>query len=254
MLCLGTLINVGTILAGSTAGMLLKKIFPERITDTLLQGVGLSSMIIGLSGTLAGAFTIIDGGISTRYIMLMILSLAIGGLLGELIRIEDGLAAFAGFVEARASGGKERSQEHPDTASDTASFARGFITATLVFCVGSMAIVGAIEEGINNNSDILIAKSILDGITSMILASTMGIGVLFSAITVGLYQGSITLLASVIAPYLGEAVIAQMSLVGSVLIMAIGLNILKIAKIKVGNFLPAIFIPLIYYAIQLWAQ
>ncbi|MDR2734216.1 MAG: DUF554 domain-containing protein [Spirochaetota bacterium] len=246
MIFLGTLVNVGTVLAGSAAGLLLKKIFPERITDTLLQGVGLASMIIGLSGTLAGAFTIVDGSISTQYIMLMILSLAIGGLLGELIRIEDGLAAFAKFAS------REKIAETDGTSPRWST--EGFITATLVFCVGSMAIVGAIEEGINNNSDILLAKAILDGITSMILASTLGAGVLFSAFAVGLYQGSITLLASVAAPYLGDAVITQMSLVGSVLIMAIGLNILKIAKIKVGNFLPAIFIPLVYYLIQVWAQ
>jgi len=155
-----------------------------------------------------------------------------------LIGIEKKLDAFAKFCESKFV-----------KPGQTSTFAQGFVTATLVFCVGSMAIVGAFEDGINNNSDILFAKAVLDGVTAMIFASTMGIGVLFSAVVVGVYQGAITLLAVFVAPHLNDAVVTQISLVGSALIMCIGFNMLKITKIKVGNLLPAIFIPVIYYII-----
>ncbi|MCL2774094.1 MAG: DUF554 domain-containing protein [Oscillospiraceae bacterium] len=241
MVGLGTIVNVGAIIAGGAAGLVLKKILSQRVTDTVMQAVGLAVMIIGLSGALGSAFTVDGGKISTNYIFLMIVSLAIGALIGELIGIEKKLDSFANFCE-------KKFVKPSETSAST--FAQGFVTATLVFCVGSMAIVGSLEDGIHGNSDILFAKSILDGITAMIFASTMGVGVLFSAVMVGVYEGALTLLSMFIAPYLTDTVVTQMSLVGSVLIMSIGFNMLKIAKIKVGNLLPAIFIPVIYYIIQ----
>jgi len=222
---LGTAVNVVTILIGGALGLVLKKILKRRITDTVLQGIGLSVVVIGISGAVTG-----------EHILIMIISLALGGLIGELLRIEDKLNAFAVMCEK-----KWGNKEQTDNVG-----AQGFVSATLVFCVGSMAIVGALQDGVNKNADILFAKSALDGITAMIFASTLGIGVLFSAVAVALYQGLITLLAVVIEPYLSETIVTQMSLIGSVLIMAIGLNMLKIAKIKVGNLLPAIFIPAVY--------
>ena len=238
---LGTIVNVFAIIIGGAAGLVLRKVISKRITDTVLQGMGLAVLIIGISGALGAAFTIVDGKIQSNHILMMILALAIGAVIGELIQIEGKLESFGKFCE--------RKIEKP---GETSTFAQGFVTATLVFCVGSMAIVGSLEDGINRNSDILIAKSTIDGITAMVFASTMGIGVLFSALTVGLYQGTITILSFFIAPYLSEIIIAQMSLVGSVLIMSIGLNLLQIAKIKVGNMLPAIFIPLIYHIIRIF--
>ena len=237
---LGTIVNIGTILAGGALGLILKRVLSKRITDTMLQGIALAVMVVGISGTLIAAFTIVDGIIISEHVLIMIVSLALGALIGELLRIEDRLEAFGGFCERKLT--------KPD---DESTFAQGFVTATLVFCVGSMAIVGSLEDGINKNSDILIAKSVIDGITAMIFASTLGLGVLFSAVTVGLYQGLITLLAVFLAPFLSEIVITQMSLVGSILIMSIGLNMLKIAKIKTGNLLPAIFIPAVYQLILL---
>ncbi len=236
---LGTIVNVIAVVSGAVIGMILKNILSKRITDTIMQGIGLAVIIVGLSGALSAAFTIVDGKISSEYILLMIISLAVGGLLGELAGIEKKLSGFANFCENKFTKPEENS-----------TFAQGLISASLVFCVGSMAIVGSLEDGINHNSDILFAKSALDGIVAMIFASTMGMGVLFSAVVVGVYQGTLTLLAIFIEPYLNEAVVTQMSLIGSVLIMGIGLNLLHIAKIKVGNLLPAIFIPLIYYMIQ----
>ena len=238
MIGLGTLVNIVTIIIGGAAGLFLKKILSGRIMDTVMQGIALAVMVIGISGTLAASFTIVDGGIIGEHVLIMIISLALGAFIGEMLRIESRLEAFGGFCEKKLT--------KPDEKS---TFAQGFVTATLVFCVGSMAIVGSLEDGINRNSDILIAKAIIDGITAMIFAATMGFGVLFSAITVGLYQGLITVMAVFLAPFLSDIVISQMSLVGSILIMSIGFNMLKIAKIKTGNLLPAIFIPAIYHLI-----
>jgi len=242
MILLGTITNVVLITIGGAAGVFLKQFLSRRIANTVMQGIGLAVVIIGLSGTISAAFTIVDGAISTDHVLLMIISLAVGAFIGELIGIEKQLNTFAKFCE----------EKFTKSGAAQPSFAQGFVTATLVFCVGSMAIVGSIEDGINRNSDILIAKSVIDGIAAMIFASTMGIGVVFSAVTVGIYQGTITLLAMFIAPYIDDVVVTQMTLVGSVLVMAIGLNLLEISKIKVGNLLPSMFIPAVYYVIRLF--
>lgn len=238
MIGLGTIVNIISVLAGGGAGLIFKKLLSKRITDTLTQGLGLAVIIIGLGGTLSSAFTVTDGRVSTQYTLIMIISLALGALSGELINIEAKLDAFAKICEKKFT-----------PADKTSTFTQGFVTATLVFCVGAMAVVGSLEDGINGNPDVLFAKSALDAVAAMIFASTLGIGVLFSAVAVGVYQGLITLFATFIAPYLNDEVIIQMTLIGSVLIMAIGFNMLKITKIKVGNLLPSIFIPVLYYII-----
>jgi len=238
MVGFGTIVNIGTILVGGAAGLLLKEFISKRIMDTVMQGIALAVVVIGISGTLGAAFSVVDGAIISNHVLIMIISLAIGAFLGELMKIEQGLDKFGAFCESKL--------KKPDEES---TFAQGFVTATLVFCVGSMAIVGSLEDGINRNSDILVAKAVIDGIAAMIFASTMGIGVLFSALTVGLYQGTLTVLAVVAAPFFSDIVVLQMSLVGSILIMSIGLNMLKIAKIKTGNLLPAIFVPVVYQLI-----
>ena len=233
---LGTLVNAVAILFGGFLGLILKQYISKRIMDTVLQGVGLAVMIIGISGAIGAAFTVVGGKITADHTMIMIVSLAIGAMAGELIKIESKLEGFGKYCERKLAKPGEGS-----------AFAQGFVTATLVFCVGSMAIVGSMEDGIHANSDILFAKSALDGIAAMVFASTMGLGVLFSAVSVGVYQGLMTLLAIFVAPYLSDMVIAQVSLVGSVLIMAIGANMLKMAQIKVGNLLPAMFVPIVYH-------
>jgi len=241
MIGLGTIVNVAAILLGGGAGLVLKNILSKRVTDTVMQGVGLAVIIIGVGGALSASFTVVEGGISSNHILLMILSLAIGAAAGEGMKIENRLDQFGKFCERRFA-----------KSGESSTFAQGFVTATLLFCVGSMAIVGSLEDGMNGNGSILFAKSVLDGITAMIFASTMGIGVLFSAVFVGVYQGAITVLAVFLAPFLDDAVITQMSLIGSALIMSIGLNMLGIVKIKVGNLLPAIGVPVIYYLLRLW--
>lgn len=235
---LGTLVNTGAVIAGGIAGTLLRKGIPEKYKQTVMQGIGLSVLIIGISGTIKEMLTIVDGNkLDRQFVMLMIFSLVIGGLVGEFLKIEERLENIGNWFQSKIP-------------SRNGSFSTGFVTASLVYCVGAMAIVGALEDGLSGNPSTLFAKSILDGITAVIFAATMGIGVAFSAIPVLVYQGGITLLAGFIKPWLNDMVISQMSLVGGILIFAIGINLLEIKKINVGNLLPAIFIPVIYYVIM----
>ncbi len=238
MVGLGTLVNVGTVIAGSAAGFLIKKGLPEKYKNIIMQAIGLSVLIIGVSGALQCIYTILNGAkLDRQYIMLMIFSLVIGGVIGELASIEKRLDNLGMWFQNKFS-------------KNSGNFAEGFVTASLVYCVGAMAIVGSLEDGLTGNTKTLFAKAVLDGVTAVVFTSTMGLGVMFSALPVLVYQGSITLLAGVVKPWLTDPIITQMSLVGSVLIFAIGLNLLGIIKIKVGNLLPAIFIPIIYYFIQ----
>lgn len=225
---LGTVVNAIAIIAGSLLGILLNKGIKENYKEILMSAVGLAVMLIGIKSSLG-----------TDELMVVILSLIIGALIGEWLKIELRLEQLGKFIEQKVAA----------KSGDTSSFARGFVTASLVFCVGSMAIVGALESGLTGKHQILFAKAVLDGVTSIIFASAMGAGVIFSAVAVFLYQGTITLCAFLIKDYLQPDVIAQMSSVGGLLILAIGMNMLNITKIKIGNLLPAIFLPLIYYVI-----
>lgn len=234
---LGTIVNAAAIITGGISGALLRSGLPERFRETVMQALGLSIVMIGLSGALQGIYVVTTGArLSREYIMLMIFSLVGGAVIGELMNIEDKLEKFGLWIEKKY-------------LKNSGNFAEGFVTASLVFCVGAMAIVGSLEDGLTGDTGTLFAKSILDGVISVIFAATLGIGVAFSAIPVFLYQGLITLMAGFIKPWLTETVISQTSLVGSILIVAIGINTLELKRIKVGNLLPAIFIPFIYYVI-----
>lgn len=223
---LGTIVNCLAIVAGSIVGLLFKNGIPDRFNQTVMQAVGLAVLLVGLKTAIV-----------SNDLLVIIISLAIGSLFGEWVSIEDRLDRLGKFLERRFSRG-------------SGGFAQGFVTASLIYCVGSMAIVGSLESGLTGNHATLFAKSCLDGIVSIILSSSLGLGVLFSAVPVLLYQGSITLMASVLKPLLVPEVIAQMSGVGGLLILGIGMNMLREKKIKVGNMLPAIFIPLIWFVIQ----
>lgn len=223
----GTIVNAISIIAGSLLGLLFKKGIPERYKKTVMQAICLAVILIGLKG----AFQSND-------LLVIIISLALGSILGEFIGIEDRLERLGQWLEKRLSG-------------ESGSFSKGFVTASLVYCVGSMAIVGSFESGLTGNHQTLFAKSALDGITAVIFTSSMGIGVLFSAVPVFIYQGFLTLTAGLIKPYLVATVISQMTATGGLLIAAIGINMLGVVKIRVGNMLPAIFIPLVYYLLQL---
>lgn len=236
----GTLVNAVLVVVGSAIGLLLKKAIPERFKESMVQALAFATMTIGITGVINASSSVIEGGrLSGNYIMLMVISLAVGTFIGELINIEKRLNKMGSFLEKKFS-----SKETEST------FAKGFVTASLVFCVGSMAILGSLNDGILHDPTILITKSILDMIMALIFASTMGIGVMFSVFTVVIYQGLITLCASFIAPVLTETVISQMSLVGSVLIMGIGFNFIYKPELKLANMLPSMFIPLVWYIIQ----
>lgn len=220
---IGTIVNTAAIIAGSLLGLLMKGGIQQKYRFTIMQAVGLAVIMIGLQSAL-----------KTESLLVVIISLALGSLLGEWMNIENHLERLGQWLELRI-------------AAKGGDFARGFVATSLIFCVGSMAIVGSLESGLNDNHQILFAKSVLDGITSVVFASTFGLGVLFSAFSVFLYQGMITLLASLLKMILVEAVVAQMSAVGGLLITAIGINILELTRIKVGNMLPAIFLPMVYH-------
>ena len=234
MIGLGTLVNGAAILGGAVCGLFLKKGMPENLKTTIMQACGLSVVIVGVSGALQGIYKVTASGTLDRnYITGMILSLVIGGIVGELLKIEANLDRLGLWFQNRF-------------AKNEGGFAKGFVTASLVYCVGAMAIVGSLEDGLYGNTDTLFAKAILDGMIAIVFAATLGVGVAASAFSVLIYQGAITLMAGLIKSLLTDTVISQMSLVGGVLIMAIGFNLLEFKRFKVGSLLPAIFMPLIY--------
>jgi uncharacterized membrane protein YqgA involved in biofilm formation len=228
---LGTIVNGLAIIAGSLLGLLFSKGIPDNYKEIILSAVGLSVVLIGVKSALV-----------SDSLMVIIFSLVLGALIGEAMKIEKRLGDLGDFFESRIAA----------KSSDSSSFSRGFVTASLVFCVGSMAIVGSLESGLTGNHQTLFAKSVLDGVTSVIFASTMGLGVMFSSVVVFLYQGMITLTAVFMKNFLVAETIEQMTSVGGMLIVAIGFNMLKITAIRVGNLIPAIFLPLVYFTLRQW--
>lgn len=226
---LGTIVNALAIITGSLLGLLLNKGIPENYKNIVMSGVGLSVVLIGLKSAL-----------TSDSLMVVIFSVVIGAVIGEFLKIEEKLERLGNYLEQKVA----------SKSSEQSSFARGFVTASLVFCVGSMAIVGSLESGLTGTHQTLFAKSVLDGVTSIIFASTLGLGVLFSSLAVFVYQGLITLLAVFLKGYLVTETISQMTSVGGLLILAIGFNMLKITAIRVGNLLPGIFLPLLYFSLQ----
>lgn len=225
---LGTIVNALAIIVGGLIGLLFGKGIADKYKQTILQGVALSVILVGWKSALAA-----------DQLLIVIVSMVAGATIGEGLNIEGRLERLGQWLEARVSAGPG------------SSLARGFVTASLVFCVGSMAIVGSLESGLTGNHQTLFAKSILDGVISIVFASTMGAGVLFSSAAVFLYQGLITLAAVFLKPLLAAATVAQMTAVGGLLIVAIGLNMLGMVTIRVGNLLPAIFLPLVFHLFRL---
>lgn len=225
---IGTLINCVTIIVGSTVGLLLRKGMKPSVSQTVMQGIGLCTILIGMSGALKTANT-----------LLVILSMVIGGMVGSLIDIDGGLQRLGAYAQRKLTHG----------APEGSTFAQGFVTASLVFCVGAMAVVGALDSGIRGDHSTLIAKSVMDGVASIVFASSLGIGVMLSVVPVLIYQGAIALLGTLIAPLLNDVVVTEMSAVGGLLIVGIGLNMLLDKDIKVANLLPAILVPFVYFPI-----
>ncbi|HNZ61085.1 MAG TPA: DUF554 domain-containing protein [Methanofastidiosum sp.] len=215
---LGTIVNVFAIILGSILGILIKSRFPERINKIIFQVIGLFTITLGI--TMA---------IKTNNFLIVAFSLIIGSVIGEIIDIEKYLEKLS-----------EKLKNKLKNSSD--KFSEGFVTATLIYCIGPMAILGSIEEGLGNAPNLLFAKSVLDGVASIALSSALGIGVMFSAIPLLLYQGGITLFASYVSNYLSDALIIELSAVGGILLLGLGINIAEIKKFKVVNMLPSLFV------------
>lgn len=227
-----TLINMALILLGGGLGLLFKNLISARLMSILTHALGLCVLGIGISSA-----------IGTENMLCVIVCMVVGTVAGNAIDIERRLEGAGDRLRARMAGGEGNSR-----------FTEGFVTAALLFCVGAMSITGSIEAGLNGNYEVLISKGIIDGVTSISFAATMGVGVMFSVIPLLLYQGSITLLAGWVGPYLPPAVITEMTAVGGALIIAISINMLGLGreKIKVGNMLPAVFLPIAYIPIANW--
>jgi uncharacterized membrane protein YqgA involved in biofilm formation len=232
---MGTLINVLAIIVASILGVVFKKSLPEKIQKSVMLVLGLGLAALSLGWFLKDFFVIDDGVIKTSHELLIIISLVIGVIIGEWIDIDLRLNNWAENIEKKYK---------------LPPLAKGFISGTLIFCVGAMAIVGSMQDGISGDMTTLVIKSVLDFVTALILASVLGIGVIFSAISVFIYQGSIYLLASQAESLLTPDVIKTLSMIGNILLIGIGINFMEIKRIKVANMLPALLIPIIYFIIM----
>ena len=220
---LGVWVNVATVIVGSLIGMLLKKSLPKSLSEAMTTAVALAVVYIGIDGMMSGENTLV-----------LVLSLIFGTVIGTLLDLDIHLSSLGNRIESRFKSNNE-----------TTSIAQGFVSATLLFCVGAMTVVGALQSGLTGNHQTQFTKAILDFISSIVLASALGGGVILASVSVLVIQGSIVLLSQIVAPYLTDYVIGEMTCVGSVLIFALALNMLGITKIRLMNCLPAIFIPIV---------
>lgn len=228
---IGTWVNCIAVIIGSGVGMIVKRGLSPKLNSSIMSALALCVMFIG-----------INGAFECQNVLVVILSMAIGTLIGEGLDLDARLGRLGDYLEKRVSKNGEKG-----------AISRGFVAASLLFCVGAMTIVGSLQSGISGNHETLFAKSLIDCIAAMVLASTMGFGVMLSALFVLVYQGAITLCAGFLEPVLTEVIIAEMTCVGSLLIVGLSLNMLKVTNLKVMNYVPAIFMPImIYWAIELW--
>lgn len=214
----GTLVNVCAVIIGSCIGVGIHSTLPKRIIDITFQGIGLFTLVLGISMA-----------IKTTHYLIMIVSIVSGSIIGELVDIEKAVNTFS-----------EKMKDKIKSKDNT--FSEGVITASLLYCTGSMAILGAIEEGLGGEPHLLLAKSVLDGVTSIFLASSLGVGVLFSALPLLIYQGGITIGAGLLQPVLTENIITELTAVGGVLLVGLGITLLEIKQVKIMNMLPSLVI------------
>lgn len=234
MFGLGTIINTVAVIIGGLLGLLLKNGIKSGVHNILMQACGVSTIFIGSAGVISKMLVIADGKIETTGTMLLIFSLVIGSFLGELLSIED-----------KMDSAGERIKQMVKRQNDT-MFVDGFVNVSLIICVGAMAIVGSMQDGISGDYSMLAAKSVLDFVIVMIFASTHGVGSIFSALPLFIYQGAITVIAAIFGTFVSESVINDLSLVGSALIFCVGINLCFGKKIKVGNMLPALVVAAVY--------
>ena len=234
MIGLGTIINVVAIVAGGIVGMLGGKWLTERIQETLLRGMGICVMVVGLAGAMEQMLTVTGEKLVAGGTMMLVVSMALGSLAGELLNLDGRMERFG--VWLRAKSGSEGDSRFLDA----------FITATMTVCIGAMAVVGSVQDGIYGDYTILAAKALMDFVIILVMASSMGKGCLFSAIPVGIFQGGITALARLVEPLLTAAALSNLSLVGSVLIFCVGVNLIWKNTIRVANLLPALIVAVGY--------
>lgn len=230
MVGLGTLINVGAIVAGGLAGSLVGRLFGKRQQESVNVACGVSVLFIGIAGAMEGMLAVSDGALTSGRSMFVVLCLALGTVVGELLRIEDRFEAFGEWLKVRTGNARD------------VGFVDAFVTASLTVCIGAMAIVGSIQDGILGDWSTLAVKSVLDFVIIAVMTSSMGKGCAFSAIPVGVLEGSITLLASLLRPFMTDAAMANVSLVGSVLIFCVGVNLVWGKRVRVANMLPAVLL------------
>lgn len=228
MFGLGTIINTAAIVVGGIVGLLFGRFLCERHQETLTRVCGICVLFIGIAGALEGMLTVEGGRITSGKSMLVIVCLALGALAGELLNLEDGITRFGEWLKIKTGNARDR------------QFVDGFVTASLTVCIGAMAVVGAIEDALAGDISILVTKAILDLIIIMVMTCSMGKGCIFSAIPVFLFQGGVTCLARLIKPLMTEAALANLSLIGAVLIFCVGVNLVWEKRIRVANLLPAI--------------
>ena len=226
---LAVFVNMATVLLGSAIGILFRKKIRENIVSAVICALALVTILIGITSA-----------IDTADILCIIICMALGTIIGELIRIDDAIEGAGDFIKSKLLKGK-----------GSGRFTEGFITACIVFCVGSMTIMGSFEAGINSDYSIIFAKSALDFVSATMFAAAMGVGVPFSALFILVFQGGLTLLAGVLSPYLSPVVVTEMSAVGGVILIGMGINMLELSpkRIKVANMLPAVFLPIAYIPI-----
>ncbi len=231
---IGTLVNVAAVLIGGTLGLILKKGVKESLMSSILKAEGIAVLVIGLNGLITTMISVDAGGnLEDNGGMLLLISLVIGTFVGEVLCLDDKINSFGFSIESKLK---------------SEGFAKGFISASIIFCIGSMGIMGSINDGLYGDHSLLFVKSVLDGVTSVVLTSTMGWGVLFSAVPILIYQGLISLFASSISPVLEACgnMMMQFNMVGNALIICIGFNFITDSKIKTANLLPALLVPILY--------
>jgi uncharacterized membrane protein YqgA involved in biofilm formation len=234
MVGLGTLINTGAVIVGGLAGLIIKNRLKQNIQDSLMRACGVSTIFIGIAGTLSKMLFINNGSLETQKTMLLILALVLGTVVGELLRLEDRMDRLGERIKRAVK------------REDDNRFVEGFVSVSLIICIGAMAIVGSIQDGISGDYAMLGAKAVLDAVIVMVFASTYGIGAVFSAVPLLVYQGLITLLAALFGAFVTNEIVNDLSFIGSALIFCVGVNIAFGKKFRVGNMLPAILVPIIY--------
>lgn len=234
MIGLGTIINTAAVICGGLIGLRLKSGLKKNVQDILMQACSVAVIFIGAAGVLSKMLIISEGKLESQGTMLLIFSLVIGSVIGELLHIEQGMDNLG-----------ERIKKAVKAQNDNL-FVEGFVNVSLIICVGAMAIVGSIQDGISGDYSLLMAKAILDMIIVLVFASTHGVGVVFSAVPILVYQGGITLIAALFGSFISGQIVSDLSFIGSALIFCVGINIGFGKKFKVGNMLPALIVPVIY--------